>query len=588
MKKRKERPLVFWMGLFFGFMMLVFALLLYGFSAFSMRNLRMQEVDRYRELLDLNVRNVDNILAVIENHIGELSYETESIAAIESGKDDTRRFMAKQQLQRQMMQETGWNSMVQMMFFYSPTDEEKTFLHSQTGLQIAETDWLEEQIRFGLDDKISSGTTGKGSFLLRNDRNGYLCRYYKARNSYFGMCIPAQAMLDSLTEILKDEEYIAFLCSTEGEITGICSNGTVPDIGSRISVTSERGPVRLDGKIWIQLITPSTKRDFYIGVLTSDAAIRRQTKTNGRILMLFALACILFSIVLLKLLHSIFYRPIGDLSGRIAKLSGGDLESGEYRAGIISEYNALNAGFSDMIDEIRTLKIENYEKELRVQRSYLQYLQLQSNPHFYLNVLNIIYSLAQLGRFETIQKVTMALVQYSRYTFRDPAKMVTVQEEMELVRNYIDIQKIRFPDKIHFSEEISPEIEDALIPPFIIQTFVENSIKYGIKLELANEIVVEGNIREVGEDLTVCLEIRDNGPGYDEEILAQMQADGWKPSEDGRHIGINNAMQRLQLVFGNKATLILKNDGGARTVLLIPLTWEEEAGSEEVSETRER
>ena len=71
------------------------------------------------------------------------------------------------------------------------------------------------------------------------------------------------------------------------------------------------------------------------------------------------------------------------------------------------------------------------------------------------------------------------------------------------------------------------------------------------------------------------LEIRDNGPGYSSAVLEHMQADGWSPDNKGNQIGINNVMQRIRLVFGSKATMVLRNNGGAETVIIVPLRWEE-------------
>ena len=175
--------------------------------------------------------------------------------------------------------------------------------------------------------------------------------------------------------------------------------------------------------------------------------------------------------------------------------------------------------FNDMVSEIKNLKIDNYEKALDIQKSYLQYLQMQVNPHFYLNALNIIYSLAQMKHYALIQEMTMSLVEYSRYMFRSPEQLVTVQQEMEHVEHYMKIQQMRFPDRIVFTAEISAEVEDALIPPFVIQSFVENSIKYAVNFEQHNVCSIRGKIVESHGELYVLIEVRDNGKGYQEEVL---------------------------------------------------------------------
>ena len=209
-----------------------------------------------------------------------------------------------------------------------------------------------------------------------------------------------------------------------------------------------------------------------------------------------------------------------------------------------------------------------------MQKLYLQYLQMQVNPHFYLNALNIIYSMAQVRNFERVQEMTMGLVEYSRYMFREPTSLVTISQEMEHVLHYMKIQQIRFIDRIEYQTFVSSEIEDALIPPFIIQSFVENSIKYGANLERKNKISVQGRLNEVEGELYAQIEIRDNGRGYSAETLEMLKKN--QVRKDGRQVGIRNVKARLALVFGDAARVMLKNENGAVAVILIPLVWQEE------------
>ena len=175
----------------------------------------------------------------------------------------------------------------------------------------------------------------------------------------------------------------------------------------------------------------------------------------------------------------------------------------------------------------------------------------------------------------------MSLVEYSRYMFRSPKSLVTVQQEMEHVENYMKIQRLRFPERIEFLADISSEVEDALIPPFVIQSFVENSIKYAIDFEQHNLCSIRGTVIESHEELFVMIEVRDNGKGYQEEVLELLQSEDWADGS-GKYVGIRNVRQRLRLVFGEKAKLILKNEEGAVAIIMIPLLWQEDEADGEV------
>lgn len=124
------------------------------------------------------------------------------------------------------------------------------------------------------------------------------------------------------------------------------------------------------------------------------------------------------------------------------------------------------------------------------------------------------------------------------------------------------IQRLRFRDRIAFTADISSEVEDALIPPFVIQSFVENSVKYAVDFERQNICTVKGTLIESHGELFVLIEVRDNGKGYQEEVLASMK-NGSAADDSGKYVGIRNVRQRLALVFGDAAQLILKNEEGA-------------------------
>ena len=172
----------------------------------------------------------------------------------------------------------------------------------------------------------------------------------------------------------------------------------------------------------------------------------------------------------------------------------------------------------------------------------------------------------------------MSLVDYSRYMFRSPDKMVTVSEEIEHVDTYMKIQNLRFADRIIYQVNISSEIEDAMIPPFIIQSFVENSVKYAVNLEKKNLLTIQGKLEEIEGELYVELEIRDNGEGYRQEVLDVM--DETEPEDERFNIGIRNVRQRLEFLFGKRARMILKNDNGAVVTLWVPLVWKEDMEDE--------
>ena len=201
----------------------------------------------------------------------------------------------------------------------------------------------------------------------------------------------------------------------------------------------------------------------------------------------------------------------------------------------------------------------------------MQYLQLQISPHFYLNALNIIYSLGQIGDCAKIQQMAMHLVHYSRYMFHNVKELVTLAEELEHVREYLEIQKIRFGEFQVSLEGVDSTLEKLLIPPFVVQSFVENSVKYAVR---RNRGCLWISAQKTPDGKTALLTVRDNGEGYSEQVLQAVQQGG-QGEEGEKHVGIRNVQARLRIIYGEKASITLYNDQGAVTEVRLPLILQE-------------
>lgn len=155
----------------------------------------------------------------------------------------------------------------------------------------------------------------------------------------------------------------------------------------------------------------------------------------------------------------------------------------------------------------------------------------------------------------------MALMtaEYMRYLFNKERDVVTVKEEINHIRHYLEIQKLRFEAALDYYIECEVETEDAQIPPLIIQTFIENCIKYAMDLDsrLSLTVTVFSEIDNEKPYLNIC--ITDNGPGFSEEMLSRLAQKKKYMENETRHIGISNAMKRLFYTYGEKAKISFYN-----------------------------
>jgi LytS/YehU family sensor histidine kinase len=144
--------------------------------------------------------------------------------------------------------------------------------------------------------------------------------------------------------------------------------------------------------------------------------------------------------------------------------------------------------------------------------------------------------------------------------------MVELKRELEYVNCYMDIQEIRYQKQITLETEIMENLDEALVPPFVIQGFVENSVKYAFSTRKNCLIKVSISLDDERENIHIC--IRDNGIGYPETMLGE----GWHDIsyQMEEHIGFENLYKRMELIYGQNAKIWLANEEGAVTYINIP------------------
>lgn len=243
------------------------------------------------------------------------------------------------------------------------------------------------------------------------------------------------------------------------------------------------------------------------------------------------------------------------------------------------EFQRVNKVFQYMMERIRHLKIEAYEKELAVSRVTLQYYQIQIKPHFFLNCMKSIYGMAQEHAYDKIQKNILYLSRHLRYMLREDSEMVTIREEMEYVSNYILLQKMSMKYPPFCDVDTSTETLDILIPAISILSFVENSVKYCINADSKIRIRIKTAMLQTDDGSLLNITIQDNGQGFTQEQLRQYNF--YKKSLDkggnGEHLGINNVIQRFLLVYGEERVgFVFSNDKGAKIDILIKFRLEDE------------
>lgn len=229
------------------------------------------------------------------------------------------------------------------------------------------------------------------------------------------------------------------------------------------------------------------------------------------------------------------------------------------------EIGRLHRHFNRMTRDYDRMTRDNYEQQRILQEKQMQQLRAQVRPHFLYNTLESIYCLAKAEGNERIATMTNALGKMLRASLSDTRDVVTVAEDLEITKEYLRIQLIRYGDRLRVEDEMPRELMGCRLPAMTLQPLVENAVHHAAEEMLDVCVIRIGGARTAqGVDLYV----EDNGPGMDEDILEKLESGEIRP--EGLGIGMRNIHRRVQYAFSGDYGLRVQSEPG-RTRILIHL-----------------
>lgn len=293
------------------------------------------------------------------------------------------------------------------------------------------------------------------------------------------------------------------------------------------------------------------------------------------LIFIVGLICISLAVITSIINSLAITRPIIRLSRNMAQASQGDLEVRStiaYR----DEVGQLATSFNNMIERISELMDKVYREEKKKREYEFLALQSQINPHFLYNTLESICSLANKQRTEDVTHMVKSLENFYRTALSNGRNVVTIREEIENVSNYLNIQKVRYKDKINYVIEVDENILNMSIVKLSIQPLVENSIYHGIRNKMGKGMIwIFGTV--VGEKVRIS--VIDDGVGFDENRYNSMIKD----SDDKRKsYGLKNVNERTKLYFGPEYGLNITSSkkSGTRVDVILPSVDYKDQGEE--------
>lgn len=390
-----------------------------------------------------------------------------------------------------------------------------------------------------------------------------------------------QVDTDYLNELLSQEPFDTMVADKDGYIVAAkdrTSIGkTLRDMGFEVAVddteqeqTFERAIEGVDYQVSINTLIPeSSKSGLTIISAFSSASIVHDANRIGLI------GTGLIAFILLMALLAVYFNSrlissrLNKLNRNLNRVAEGDLDTvsridGHDEIGQLSEqFNYMVVNIKELMNQVYEASEANNRLEVMQREIKLKMLASQINPHFLFNALESIRMRAHIQGEKDIARAVQLLGKLIRRNLELGNRHTSLKNELDMVRSYLDIQKFRHGDRLHYELSAGEDTLDVMLPPLIVQPLVENAIVHGLENKETEGAVILHAVR-VGEE--VLIDVSDNGAGMTPERLRQVEESirEKEESEESR-IGLRNVHQRLVMTYGEECGLRISSELGKGT-----------------------
>jgi len=546
-------------------------LLIYN-NDYAIKVVHSKVAESNKNLLMLYMEQIDDNLNDIDKYLTNIIVNDNDLQELEYYYSEKSRVMAKVRLDNRLKADISSFSSIDSIFVYTVSGQDYLEVfqdYESIGDRILISDYVQSAIKqfIGQQAEIKSQW-----YVQQINEKHYLFRFLQTNDAFVGAWTNIEKLAVPLDLLNLGEDGVSLFANSE-TAAPITNSEVITHNKIDLSKSFENYYLSEGKEPYLVLSQKSTKANLSLVALFPDKKILDNLPYLRAISLTVPIGGIILLPICLLVLRRMVLRPLNRIMAAMKRIGEGNLNVRIESFPTSNEFKLVNETFNKMIEQVKELRIHVYEEKLNKQKAELQHLQLQINPHFYMNALNIIYNLAHVRNYELIQEMSLSLVQYFRYMFRSNLTFVPLKAELKHTQNYIRIQELRFPQRISFKLNVPDYLLDMRIPPLVIQTFVENSIKYGITSEEAIDIVVEIELEEEDYEPRISILIQDSGNGFSEENLNEIAKGNRIEDESGEHIGIWNVRRRLGLLYDGQAKMEVSNavPHGAMVHLMLPI-----------------
>lgn len=420
---------------------------------------------------------------------------------------------------------------------------------------------------------------------LKKDKNKVLCIPYRTNydngqksNYIFAKCIMDHDIIVGYLMLqLRESDLNNFIMDTDANIISITDNfdnviysnndSIVSSIGKYKPNVNSNNITNINGKDYYTVINNDVGNNINIITMTSVSA-QKQFLFLG-VIIIFIIG--FFVIILVTFLaNKMTNKNINAMNTLIEAIDECVNDNLQYRINLdtFEEFKILYDKFNNMIDKVQYLIDKNKEISERKRIMEIKHLEGQLNPHFVFNVLETLHYEILLDQQEAV-RMLVSFAKLIRYNINYGNMEVELQADIEYVKNYLMLQKIRYNNRLEYSIDIDEDLMQYKIPKLVIQPIVENSLIHGIKDDYNLTINIKG---EKLENI-IKISIEDNGKGIEEsevkKLISLLNDENAMPE----NIGLYNVNRAIKLMYGDiyGAEIYSKYGFGTKVILKIPI-----------------
>ncbi|WP_208414432.1 sensor histidine kinase [Paenibacillus castaneae] len=562
--------------LIIGFMAVMLPVVIYMLinNSYSRDIVREKVAETYRNTLDIYVGQTDHNLSQINDYLYKMSVLDSDVGLLMSFPMDSDGYtLTKIRIDSKLNRDVGVYNLIDAVFLYHKND-----IIFGTKSIYNETKKMIQTHMDDMTNDINLAQSDQHRWEVREDARMpgkyFIINFIKVADGLYVGAIIRIIDINAMLSIQWSDGDIGhngiYLRHENRLVQSLTENLTPLELSYNISDKPyESLTDRKSGANYLVMNRASSMVDIAYRVVIPEETLLQNLYFFRNATLFAPIGFLAILLIYLFFMRNMLFKPLQELILAMKKISLGMLDV-RLKKNKTLEFEFLGNTFNVMAEQIKTLKIDVYEEQLRVKQGELKQLQAQINPHFYMNSLNIIYNLAALNDTESVKKMSLHLADYFRFIMRANRDTISLKEELTHIENYMTIQQIRFPDKLLCKFEGLDDILNFPIAALTVQPFVENSIIHGFKnRRQLFEIKIKAETVQNGFMLTIS----DNGVGFSPELLHKLQNNELFQQEESSSLGIINVIHRLQLLYGAQTSITFSNQSegsGAIVAIVFP------------------